>query len=90
MTIRTVLWAQPRKDGTAAVKIYVNLKGVVRYFKVDSIYIEPEYWDKAKQAVKAKHPSAKLYNAKIRARKLEVEEHFLNGGTFQDFGKTKA
>ncbi|WP_425421825.1 tyrosine-type recombinase/integrase [Phaeodactylibacter xiamenensis] len=90
MTIRTVLWAQPRKDGTAAVKIYVNLKGVVHYFKVDSIYIEPEYWDKAKQAVKAKHPSAKLYNAKIRARKLEVEEHFLNGGTFQDFGKTKA
>ncbi|WP_282774182.1 tyrosine-type recombinase/integrase [Phaeodactylibacter xiamenensis] len=88
MTIRTVLWGQPRKDGTAAVKVYVNLNGVVRYFMVDGIYIESKFWDKNKQVVKSKHPNARLYNAKIRARKIALEEHFLNGGTFENFLKS--
>lgn len=90
MTIRTVLWGQPRKDGTAAVKVYVNLNGVVRYFQVDGIYLEAEYWDKRRAIVKAKHPSAKLYNAKIRARRIAIEEHFLNGGTFDNFKRSSS
>ena len=57
---------------------------------VDGIYLKAAYWDKSKQIVKSKHPNSKLYNAKIRARKIAIEEHFLNGGTFENFGKSKS
>ena len=91
MHFKNVCWKYaPRQDGSCSVKIYVNLNGKVKYYPVEGVFLHPEDFDDKKGYVRAKHPLARAYNAKIRALRNQVEEHFVDGGTFGTFrdGKT--
>ena len=88
MNFKNILWTyRPKKDGTCAVKIYVNDNGKPKYIKT-GLAVDPVHWD-PKGKVKKSHPLHELYNAKIMAVRREVEDHFLNGGNYLDY-KVKA
>ena len=86
MHFKNVCWKySPKQDGTCSVKIYVNHDGKQKYYSVEGISVAPNDFDDKRGLVRSKHPLEKVYNAKIRAFRNEVEEHFLSGGTFNNF-----
>jgi site-specific recombinase XerD len=88
MNIKAVLWKHDmRKDGTCAIKIYVNAAGKVRYYPTGLHVLEAE-WDKGRREVKRNHPYARAYNQEIQKKRLQLEHHFVHGGD-HDFGKKK-
>lgn len=87
MRLKKILWKySPRKDGQCDIKIYVYHQGRQRNFST-GFTVFPEQWDDRLEKVKKNHPHAKAYNAHIRKFFLELEEHFLDGGTFDNFRK---
>lgn len=91
MHFKNICWKYaPKQDGTCSVKVYVNLGDQQKYYPVDGVYVDPKDFDDKRGLVRSKHPLAKVYNAKIRALRNQVEEHFVQGGAFATFqdGKT--
>lgn len=88
MNLRNILWTyEPRQDGLCNVKIYVQVAGRKKYYKTD-VYVAAKDWDAKKGLVKSGHPLHVIYNAKIRDIKNNLEEHFLTGGSFEQYSKT--
>lgn len=84
MRVRKLLWHyKPNKDGTCMVRIYAYHEGRKKYFHT-GISVAPSDWDEKNSEVKKSHPLATRYNAKINGKKLEIEAHLLDGGTFED------
>ena len=86
MTFKNVLWTyKPKNDGTCNVKIYVYDPSWTspKHYKTD-IYVLPNEWNESKCLVK-NHHLEKLYNAKIKEKRNEIETHFLNGGTIRSY-----
>ena len=52
----------------------------------------PEQWDQKKQLVRKQHPLAARYNAQIKRMRLDIEKHFLDGGSWTELlaGKDSA
>ncbi len=44
----------------------------------------PEQWDQKKQLVRKQHPLAARYNAQIKRMRLDIEKHFLDGGSWTE------
>ena len=89
MKLKAILWKyEPRKDGTCNIKIYASIEGKKKYFKT-KLSVLPADFDEARGEVKRSHPSYKLYNATIRSKIRELEDHLLEGGRIQDIGKEK-
>lgn len=85
MKIKKILWKYvPHNDGTCDVKIYVYRDGRKKNFST-GYSILPTDWDDKKRMVKNSHPLAKSYNDAIDKLRLELEEHLLHGGTFENF-----
>ena len=76
----------PHQDGSCDIKIYVYHNKKQKNFST-GFSIMPEEWDDRNGQVKKTHPLAHSYNANIRKFHLELEEHFLNGGSFDNFRK---
>ncbi len=90
MRLKAILWKyEPRKDGTCNIKIYASMDGKKKYFKT-KLAVLPKDFDEIKGEVRKSHPSYKLYNATLRNRTRELEDHLLEGGNFQDLGKNSA
>ncbi len=90
MRLKAILWKyEPRKDGTCNIKIYASMDGKKKYFKTKLAGL-PKDFDEIKGEVRKSHPSYKLYNATLRNRTRELEDHLLEGGNFQDLGKNSA
>lgn len=89
MYFNNILWNVTRRDGTRDVKVYVNLNGKVKYYST-GLKVSAEDWNERTGYVKTTHPVGKVYNAKIRALRNKVEEHFLSGGTFEGFQAEEA
>ncbi|MCB0564518.1 MAG: phage integrase SAM-like domain-containing protein, partial [Phaeodactylibacter sp.] len=86
MRFKNVCWKySPKQDGTCSVKIYVNHDGKQKYYPVDGVFVAPADFDDKRGVVRSKHPLATVYNAKIRNFRNKIEEHFLSGGTFNNF-----
>ncbi|MCB9266050.1 MAG: site-specific integrase [Lewinellaceae bacterium] len=86
MRFKNICWKyQPRQDGTCSIKIYVNISGKQKYYPVEGIFVLPTEFDQKNGVVRKKHPLSKIYNAKIRGFRNKIEEHFLSGGTFNNF-----
>jgi site-specific recombinase XerD len=86
MTFKNIIWKYEKKaDDTCAVKIYVCINRKVKYYPVKGIYVEEKYWNAKKGLVKSKHPLYQTYNNLIRRKRLEIEEYFLNGGSFEGY-----
>lgn len=84
MNFKNILWGVARQDGRRDIKVYVYLQGKVKYYSTGLKVLEEE-WNAKSGYVKDTHPLAKTYNAKIRALRNRVEEHFLSGGNFGNF-----
>lgn len=85
MKLKRILWEyEPHKDGKCDVKIYVYHKKKQNYFST-GFSIMPKDWDSKNGLVKKSHPLAESYNSNIARLHLEIEEHFLNGGTAKNF-----
>lgn len=82
MRVKAVLWRQPRKDETCAVKIYFNPGegGKVKYF-LTGVAVLPKDWDDQKARVRKSHPLSVQYNSKINAKRLSIEQELLNTGS---------
>ncbi len=88
MRFKNVCWKYaPRQDGTCSVKVYVNIDGKQKYYPVEGVFVHPRDFDSKLGLVRPKHPLAKTYNARIRAFRSKVEDHFLGGGAFGNFEK---
>lgn len=85
MTVKAVLWTQPREDGKCDIKIYTYHEGKKKYLSL-GIAVMPRDWDTKTQKVKKSHPLSEVYNAQIRKHALEAEEKILTG---QSLGKKK-
>ena len=86
MTFKNIIWKYEKKaDGTCAVKIYVCINRKVKYYPVKGIYVEEKLWDNKRGEVKSKHPLHQTYNSVIRKKRFQIEEHFLTGGSFENF-----
>lgn len=72
MSVRAVLHAKAKKDGSHLIKIYTYQEGKTRY-KGTGHHVLPEHWDAKKDRVKPIHPNADLINADI-ADALHKEE----------------
>lgn len=84
MNFRTVLWTYfIKKNGTCDIKIYLNHQNKKKYFST-GLQIAPKDWDERKEIVRNSHPLASRYNAKIAKMRLEIEGHFLEGGTWDN------
>ncbi len=89
MRLKTILWTyKPRKDGTCNIKIYVSIDGKKKYFKTH-LAVLPQDFDEVRGEVKKSHPSYKLYNSNIRAKKREIEDHLLEGGRLTTLNRKK-
>ena len=87
MKLNRIIWKyEPHKDGSCAIKIYVFHNNKQRYFRT-GFSILPKDWDEKKGLVKKSHPLADSYNTNIRRQQLALEEHFVNGGTFENLRK---
>lgn len=83
MTIRAILWTYaPKKDGTCSVKIYASEGRKKQYYNTN-ICVTPADWDEAKGEVRKSHPNYKLANAAIQRRLIELQAHFLSGGSWK-------
>lgn len=90
MHFKTILWKYaPRQDGNCPVKIRVTINRKPKYYIVDGISVLPADFDERQGYVKNSHPLAKIYNARIRSFRNQVEEHFLEGGTFETWAITE-
>lgn len=78
MTVKAVLWTQPREDGKCDIKIYTYHEGKKKYLSL-GIAVLPKDWDAKAQKVKKSHPLSEIYNTQIRKHALEVEEKILTG-----------
>ncbi|MBX2872818.1 MAG: site-specific integrase, partial [Saprospiraceae bacterium] len=79
MNIKAILWTyKPRKDGSCNIKLYASVDGKKKYFKT-KLSVLPTDFDEARGVVKRSHPSYKLYNATIRSKIRELEDHLLAG-----------
>jgi integrase len=84
MNFRTVLWTYfIKKNGTCDIKIYVSHKNKKKYFSTE-LQVAPKDWDDRKELVRNTHPLASRYNAKIAKMRLDIERHFLEGGTWEN------
>ncbi|MCB0637751.1 MAG: phage integrase SAM-like domain-containing protein, partial [Lewinella sp.] len=82
MKLRNILWTyEPHKDGACHIRIYVYYQGRKKYFPT-GISVQPEFWSEKTEEVKRTHPMAKRYNAVIRTKRMEIERHFLDGGSW--------
>lgn len=89
MNIKAILWTyKPRKDGSCNIKLYASVDGKKKYFKT-KLSVLPTDFDEARGVVKRSHPSYKLYNATIRSKIRELEDHLLAGRNIQEIGKEK-
>lgn len=89
MRLKTILWTyKPRKDGTCNIKIYVSIDAKKKYFKTH-LAVLPQDFDEVRGEVKKSHPSYKLYNSNIRAKKREIEDHLLEGGRLTTLNRKK-
>lgn len=89
MNFRNILWTyRPRRDGTCDIKIYLNHAGNKKYFST-GLKVQPQHWDDKKGMVRRSHPFAVEYNAKIRTVRIEIERHFLEGGSWTDLLQEK-
>lgn len=85
MKVRKVLWKyKPNKDGTCLIRIYVYHNKKKKYFST-GIAVFPKHWNEKTRLVKRSHPFAAQYNAIVNSKKHELEAHFLEGGTMEDF-----
>ncbi len=90
MTIKAILWTyEPKKNGTCNIKLYLNNNGQKKYIKT-KLAVLPQQFDTVKGLVKKSHPSYQIYNATIRSKILELERHFLEGGSFKTIGNKKS
>ena len=86
MKVKKILWKyRPHKDGRCDVKIYVYHQGRQKHFST-GLSVLPDEWDEKEGMVKKTHPHARAYNTQIRRLYLELEDHFLQGGTFDTYG----
>ena len=86
MNFRNILWTYaPKQDGTCDVKVYVYTARQKKYYST-GLCVHPDQFNKKTGYVKPSHPLHKIYNSKIRELRNAVEEHFLTGGSFEDFG----
>jgi integrase len=84
MNFRILLWTYfVRKNGTSDIKIYLNHQNKKKYFST-GLQVLPKDWDERKEVVRNTHPLASRYNAKIAKMRLEIESHFLEGGTWDN------
>lgn len=89
MRLKVILWKyEPRKDGTCNIKIYASIDGKKKYFKTQ-LAVLPKDFDEVRGEVKKSHPSYKLYNSNIRAKKREIEDHLLEGGRLTTLNRKK-
>lgn len=90
MTVKAVLWTyEPKKNGTCNIKIYVNIEGKKKYFRT-KLSVLPRDFDANRGLVKKSHPFFQLYNATIKNRVIELEQHFLKGGALQNIGRERS
>lgn len=83
MTVRAVLRANKRNDGTQNINIYVYHEGKKLYLKTPH-YIEAEFFDKKKGVITNNNPLAKLINGKLQIRINEIQTRLLSGGTLEE------
>ncbi len=89
MNFRNILWTYAsRRDGTCDIKLYFNHLGKKKYFSTD-IKIDPKFWSEEKGEVKKAHPMANRYNGMLRRLQIDIETHFLEGGSWLDLFKDK-
>lgn len=90
MKLKKILWKyDPHQDGKCDIKIYVYHQKKQKNFST-GLSVLPEEWDEKQGLVRKNHPLATNYNTNLRRFYLELEEHFLNGGTFDNFRKEEA
>lgn len=88
MNFRTVLWTYfVKKNGTCDVKIYFSHLNKKKYFST-GIQVTPKDWDERKEVVRNTNPLASRYNAKIAKMRLDIERHFLEGGSWSNLYET--
>lgn len=87
MKVKKILWKyRPHHDGRCDIKIYVYHQGKQKNFST-GLAVLPDEWDDKEGAVKKIHPHARAYNAQVRKLYLELEDHFLQGGSFDTYGR---
>lgn len=87
MNLRNILWTYaPRKDGSCQIRIYVHHQGKKKYFGT-GLNVQPDDWDQHKGEVKRTHPLSQRYNAAVQRQRMEIERHFLDGGTWRSLSK---
>lgn len=89
MNFRNVLWTYaPKQDGTCDIKLYFSHDGKKKYLS-SGFTVKPKDWDAKKGTVKNTHPLASRYNSELAKLRLNVERHFLDGGTWANLLKEK-
>lgn len=87
MKLKRILWKyQPHKDGRCDIKFYIYIHNKTKVYS-SGLSVLPNHWDEVRGLVKKNHPLALAYNTQLQKLHLELEAHFLRGGTFQDFRK---
>lgn len=90
MTVKAILWTyKPKNDGTCNIKIYANIEGQKKYFKT-KLSVAPNQFDSKKGLVKKSHPLHRALNAQINNKILEIQSHFVNGGSLVDISRKKS
>ena len=90
MTVKAIIWTyKPKNDGSCNIKIYANIDGQKKYFKT-KLSVDPSQFDSKKGLVKKSHPLYRAYNAQIKNKVLEIESHFVNGGSLRTIHQKKS
>jgi integrase len=85
MTIKTILWKhRQRKDKSFPIKVYVYDGTKVRYYPT-GVHVLQKDWDKKNSIVRKGNIFSNAYNRQIQKMRMEVEHHFRNGGTHEEF-----
>lgn len=62
----------------------MNDDGAKKYYHTE-LYLLPSDWNGNASKVRSSHPMHKLYNQKIKQLHMELERHFLKGGTHESW-----
>lgn len=87
MKLKKILWKyEPHKNGKCDIKFYIYLNKKTKVYST-GFAVFPDQWDDKKGEVKRNHPLFQTYNEALHKLHLELEEHFVKGGTFANFRK---
>lgn len=87
MKLKRILWKyEPHKDGKCNIKFYARVNKKTKVYS-SGFSVLPEQWDENKGQVRKNHPLSEAYNLALQKLHLELEEHFIRGGTFENFRK---